>query len=182
MTASIWRSGIRSTLPVEDSSDSASARCFSSQWEPGAIAAIPSSTRAGVFGMTRTTATPSGTRDSMNAVVMPAARLTTSWPGRRCGAISSSSAPMSCGLTTRARVSAFCAASTLPTTATPYRSSSSRARASRFSPTSRLSTRRPARTRPESSVSPMTPAPRMAVCVAAMADSLLLGDQGLHEE
>ena len=71
---------------------------------------------------------------------------------------------MSWGLTTSARVSALRAASTLETTATPYRSSSSRARSARFSPTSRLSTRRPARTRPESRVSPITPAPRMAVC------------------
>ena len=39
---------------------------------------MPSSTRAGVLGMTRTTATPSGTRDSMNAVVMPAASETSS--------------------------------------------------------------------------------------------------------
>ena len=55
------------------------------------------------------------------------------------------------------------AASTLETTATPYRSSSSRARSARFSPTRRLSTRRPARTSPESRVSPITPAPRIAV-------------------
>ena len=82
VTASICRSGIRSTLPTEAISASASARWPSSQWEPGEIAAMPSSTRAGVFGMTRTTATPSGTRDSMNAVVMPAASETTSWPGR----------------------------------------------------------------------------------------------------
>ena len=48
--------------------------------------------------------------------------------GRSAGAISSSTAAMSCGLTTRATVSAFRAASRLETTATPYRSSSSRAR------------------------------------------------------
>ena len=70
---------------------------------------------------------------------------------------------MSCGLTTSARVPALRAASTLETTATPYRSSSSRARSARFSPTRRLSTRRPARTSPESRVSPITPAPRIAV-------------------
>ena len=126
VTASCCLSGTRSTLPAEAISASASARCSSSQCEPGEIAAMPSSTRAGVFGMTRTTATPSGTRDSMNAVVMPAASETTSWPGRSSGAISSSRSPMSCGLTTRATVSALRAASTLETTATPYRSSSSR--------------------------------------------------------
>ena len=63
---------------------------------------MPSSTSAGVLGMTRTTATPSGTRASMNAVVMPAASETSSWPGRSTGAISSSRSPMSCGLTTSA--------------------------------------------------------------------------------
>ena len=46
---------------------------------------MPSSTSAGVLGMTRTTATPSGSRDSMKAVVMPAARQTSSWPGRSVG-------------------------------------------------------------------------------------------------
>ena len=119
MTASCWRSGTRITRPVEAISDSASTRCDSSQCEPREIAAMPSSTRAGVLGMTRTTATPSGRRDSMKAVVMPAASETTSCPGRTCGAISLSRSSMSCGLTTRASVSAFWAASTLPTTATP---------------------------------------------------------------
>ena len=70
---------------------------------------------------------------------------------------------MSCGFTTTATVSALRAASRFETTATPYRSSSSRARSGRFSPTSSASTRRPARTRPESRVSPITPAPRIAV-------------------
>ncbi len=60
VTASCWRSGIRSTLPTEAISASASARCSSSQCEPGEIAAMPSSTSAGVLGMTRTTATPVG--------------------------------------------------------------------------------------------------------------------------
>ena len=119
MTASICFSGMRSTLPVEAISDSASVRCDSSQCEPGEMAAIPSSTSAGVLGMTRTTATPSGTRDSMNDVVMPAASDTSSWPARRSGAISSSTSPMSCGLTTSATVSALAAASRLETTATP---------------------------------------------------------------
>ena len=128
VTASIWRSGTRSTRPVEPISSSASARWWSSQCEPGEIAAMPSSTSAGVLGMTRTTATPSGTRASMNAVVMPAASDTTSWPARSSGAISSSRSPMSCGLTTSARVSALRAASRFETTRTPYRSSSSRAR------------------------------------------------------
>ena len=60
MTASCCFSGTRITLPTEAISDSASARCASSQWEPAEIADMPSSTSAGVLGMTRTTATPSG--------------------------------------------------------------------------------------------------------------------------
>ena len=77
---------------------------------------MPSSTSAGVFGMTRTTATPSGTRDSMKAVVIPAARETSSWPGRRESEISASRSPMSWGLTTTATVSASLVASRLETT------------------------------------------------------------------
>ena len=85
MTASCCCSGIRSTLPVEAIRDSASARCASSQCEPGEMAAMPSSTSAGVLGMTRTTATPSGTRDSMKAVVMPAARRDQQLAGAQLG-------------------------------------------------------------------------------------------------
>ena len=143
MTASCCFSGTRTTLPTDAISASASARCASSQWEPAEIADMPSSTSAGVFGMTRTTATPFGTRASMKPVVMPAASETSSWPGRSASAISSSTSAMSCGFTTSATVSALVAASTLETTATPYRSTSSVARASRFSPTRSWSTRRP---------------------------------------
>ena len=92
VTASICFSGTRNTLPVDPSSSSAIARCSSSQWEPAAIAAMPSSTSAGVFGMTRTTAVPAGRRASRKSVVMPAASETTSWPGRTSPPISSSSA------------------------------------------------------------------------------------------
>ena len=127
---------------------------------------MPSSTSAGVFGITRTTAVPSGSRASRNAVVMPAASETTSCPGRTTGASSSSTSPMSCGFTTSTRVSARPAASTLETTSTPYRSSSSAARSRRFSPTSRSAGRRPDRIRPESRVSPITPAPMMATVTA----------------
>ena len=66
-----------------------------------------------------TVATPSGTRASIHPVVMPAARLTSSWPGRRDGAISASRSAMSCGLTTSATVSAAAAAAALPLTCTP---------------------------------------------------------------
>ena len=65
MTASCCFSGTRTTRPVTDSICSVRARCSSSQWVPGEIAAIPSSTRAGVLGITRTTAMPSGMCFSM---------------------------------------------------------------------------------------------------------------------
>ncbi len=78
VTASCCFSGTRITRPVARSSSSASARCSSSQCDPREIAAIPSSTSAGVLGMTRTTGTPSGSRASIDAVVMPAASEMTS--------------------------------------------------------------------------------------------------------
>ena len=123
---------------------------------------MPSSTRAGVFGMTRTTATPSGSRDSTKLVVIPAASETTVWVGWTAGAISASRSGMSCGFTTRTSVSACFAASMLDTTSTPYRSRSSAARSSRRSVIRRSSGRRPALISPDSNVSPITPAPRTA--------------------
>ena len=50
---------------------------------------------------------------------MPAARLTTSAPSRRCGAISATRPDMSCGLTTSTSVVAIFAASTLLIVRTP---------------------------------------------------------------
>ena len=55
----------------------------------------------------------------MNDVGMPAATETTSRPAGITGAISSSSAAMSCGLTARIRVSARCAAATAVAVSTP---------------------------------------------------------------
>ena len=69
--------------------------------------------------MTRTTGVPAASRPSMKDVVMPAAAETTSRSAGQCGASSSSSAPMSCGLTVRINVSAPVAASAVPTTSTP---------------------------------------------------------------
>src|SRR3954453_22408282 len=133
----------------------------------------------------------------MKPVVMPAARETTVWVGCTAGAISASKSGMSCGFTTRTSVSAFAAASTLDTTSTPYRSRSSVARSSRRSVIRSSSGRRPARISPDSNVSPITPAPRMATRLvmsnrlltncpdtdrAAHQAELLLADQGPEEE
>ena len=72
-----------------------------------------------MFDMTRTTGTSPASRRSMNAVVMPAATEMTSRPGGTTGAISSSSLPMSCGLTASTRVSAAFAADAASVTWTP---------------------------------------------------------------
>ena len=107
------------------------------QDEPGEMPNMPSPTRAGVFGIARTTAMPSGRADSMVAIRMPAASDTTVASGPTAGAISSSRAGTSCGLTTTSTTSAPATASALPVTSTPCRSRSSSARASSFSLTTR---------------------------------------------
>src|SRR5919202_1653902 len=171
VTASWWYSGSSTTLPVASSRARARARWAASQWVPGLIAAMPSSTSAGVFGMTRTTATPSGSRSSTNAVVMPAAMLTTSAPGRSSPATSASSAAMSCGFTTSTTVSLDAAASVFVVVRTPYRPAISAARSGRRSLTTTSAGDQPARSRPETSVSPMTPPPRMATVSATRSSS-----------
>src|SRR6195952_5795660 len=102
---------------------------------------------------------------------MPAARLTTSWPAETWGAISASTSPMSCGLTTSVTVSACASSESFPTTSTPYFSRSSAARSGRFSPTTRSAGANPPRIRPESRVSPITPAPMMATVMVASSSA-----------
>ena len=63
--------------------------------------AIPSWTSAGAFGIARTTRAPSGSRDSIAAVVTPAATERSVCSGDDDGAISASTPTMSCGLTAR---------------------------------------------------------------------------------
>lgn len=87
--------------------------------EPAEMTLIPSSTRTGVLGITRTTGVPAASRSSNQAVGTPAAAEITSRSAPTCGASSSSRAPMSCGLTARIRVSASLAASALETATTP---------------------------------------------------------------
>src|SRR3954447_285022 len=180
VTASWWYSGSSTTLPVASSRARARARCAASQCVPGLIAAMPWSTSAGVLGMTRTTATPSGSRSSTKAVVIPAAMLTTRLPGCSASRISASRAAMSCGLTTSTTVSQAPAASELPTVRTPYVSASSAARSGRRSLTTTSSGDQPARSRPEIRVSPMTPPPRIAT--RSLIEGSPLGDQRAEEE
>ena len=88
-------------------------------WLPAEMTDMPSSTRTGVFGMTRTTGVPEVRLSSMNPVVMPAAALMTRRSAVMWGASSSRSRPMSWGLTARMRMSALLAASALVTASTP---------------------------------------------------------------
>src|SRR5690606_24518499 len=154
---------MRSTFPTGASSSSASFRCSSPACDPGEMTLIAWSTRTGVFDMTRTTGTPSGSRSSMNPVVIPAAAEITRRPGGTCGPTSSSRAPMSCGLTARISVSAVAAASRFETISMPYRSRSSAPRSSRRTVAISSDGERPARSTPDSSASPIFPAPRIAI-------------------
>src|SRR6476619_5609532 len=181
VTASRCFSGSRTTLPHELSSASASARWSSVQWLPGEMPAMPWSTRAGVLGMTRMTDVPAGSRDSRYSVVMPAASDTTVLPGATWSRISSRSAAMSCGLTHSTRVSATSAASALAMTRTPWRSASALTLSGVRPVTTRSSGVRPERMRPETRVSPMTPAPKIAVVVIAPPRSALGGDAAQEE-
>src|SRR5688572_11674377 len=126
---------------------------------------------------------------------MPAARLTTRLPDPTWSWISASRPLMSCGLTTRTRVSASAAASALSSTRTPYLWVSSAARSSRRSVMTSSSTGRPARSRPDRRVSPMTPAPKIATvpmpreyagwrgaCSRGSCARSALGRQGAQEE
>ena len=72
-----------------------------------------------MFDITRTTGTWPDSRRAMNAVVIPAATEITRVPAGTTGAISSSSLPMSCGLTARTRVSAIFAAEAASVVCTP---------------------------------------------------------------
>ena len=77
---------------------------------PGEITLIASSTSTGVLDITLTTGTSPASLRPMNSVVMPAATEMTSLSGETTGLISSSSAPMSCGLTAITSVCALSAA------------------------------------------------------------------------
>ena len=86
---------------------------------PAEITLIASSTSTGVLDMTRTTGSCPGSRREMYDVVMPAATEITRVPAGTAGAISSSSRPMSCGLTARTRVPAIFAAVAASAVCTP---------------------------------------------------------------
>lgn len=106
-------------MPTAPKISSACARSASLAWLPAEITDMASSTRAGVFVMTRTTGVPAARRSSKKEVGMPAAPLTTRRSAGVCGASSSRRVAMSWGLTVRMSVSAVFAASALVTGVTP---------------------------------------------------------------
>jgi hypothetical protein len=81
VTASCWYSGTQIVLPLARNSSSARARWSSVHRVPAERAAIPSPTSAGMFGITRTTATWSVRCASMSGPGIPAATEMTSVPG-----------------------------------------------------------------------------------------------------
>ena len=99
VTASIARSGTRTTSPRWRSASSAIARCCSAACAPAQIPAIPSWTVAGAFGIARTTGTSEPSRASIAAVGIAAATESTVWSAPTTPPISPRSASMSCGLT-----------------------------------------------------------------------------------
>ena len=73
VTTSMYGSATRTTGPRWRSASSARLRWASSAWAPAQMAAIPSRTMAGVFGIARITGTPSGRRLSYQSVESAAA-------------------------------------------------------------------------------------------------------------
>src|SRR5262249_17783858 len=79
VTASSNGSGTRTTVPTAERIDSAHARSSSPASRPGAMAAAPAPTSAGVFGMARTTAMPDPNPASSVASGTPAAIDSARW-------------------------------------------------------------------------------------------------------
>src|SRR5436305_4987276 len=146
---------------------SARARCAAVAKGPAEIAVMARSTTAGVFVITRTTGVPSGSHLAKNDVGSPAQSETTSLPAGTRGPRSASRVAASCGLTAIASTSATIAAA-LSTTWIPYRPASSSARSGRRAVASSRSADQPDRSNPDSSSSPILPAPMTAtVCTRA---------------
>ena len=101
----------------------------------------------------------------MKLVVIPAANETTRVPGLSESLISPSTIAMSCGFTTKTTVSALAETSWLVPFSTPCFAVTSADLSIRRSAISNSDLGTPARNRPESKVSPITPAPIMAVVI-----------------
>ena len=168
-SASICASGTSITTPHVSNSARTSATSAADAADPDATPVTALPTTAGVFGMARTTGTPSRTIASKVARVTPAARLTTIVPGRRAGAISRSRSGTMTGFTPTSTMSAAAAAamfapgsSASATVVTPSRPASDEAFAAvRLVTVTRGA--RPERDRPVAMAPPIEPAPRIAI-------------------
>ena len=168
-SASICASGTSITTPHVSNSARTSATSSEDAAVPADTPVTAFPTTAGVFGIARTTGTPSPTIASKVARVTPAARLTTIVPGRSAGAISRSRSDTMTGFTPTSTMSAAAAAARLASGASASATEvtpSSPARVSAFAAL-RLVTvtrgARPERASPVAMAPPIEPAPRIAI-------------------
>ena len=114
LSASMRSSPTTMVLPTVAKSSSASFWWASVARDPSAMPVTARPTIAGVFGIARTTGLPSGSADSMAAVVMPAATLMMSASDLRCGSTRpSSTSVIRYGLTATITTSAWSTAARL---------------------------------------------------------------------
>ena len=169
--ATIFSSSTSISWPRAPSSAAAWARCSSVVSGVAYQTVMPLPSRAGVFGMLRTTW--SWPRKPVRAaVVAPARTLSTSWPRRRCGPISRPTLASIWGLIPNRMTSAPSTASVFEATVRmPY----SRSRCSRRSGRGWLATTWPGstslpRSMPAIIASAMTPEPTVAIVDVARGD------------
>ena len=121
VTASSWLSSSSMLMPTASNSARAVARSSAVARLPGDTAVAAAPTSAGVFGIARTTRTPSETACSIVAVSKPAAIEMRSVPGLSRSPISRSTLSRICGLTLSTTTLARSAALALSTvTSIPY--------------------------------------------------------------
>ena len=161
-SSSSWRSVTTASLPSARKTSSASAMNPSEANVPGAIAAMPSPTEAGVFGMTRMTSVPFGRAFSSVSIVTAAAIERT----RRgaCRDNSSSTEGTTFGFTATMTRSASPASPPSLETETPYRAafSSEAARECSFTKTSSFF-HKPLARQPERIAPPIAPHPMISI-------------------
>ena len=175
MTASIALSGTRTTRPRWARASDARVTCSSPAWAPAHRPAIPSWTVDGVFGIARTTGTPSARYRSTVAVGVAAAIVRT---------VCSSAITVPISLEQRLHVlrlhredderGARGGLDIARRRRTPYRSTSSATRSSRRDDAeSSAGSRQPEERSPAISASPIRPAPRTAIRRSStMADTM----------
>src|SRR5262245_14551444 len=173
----MYGSGTWTTRPTWVSTSSAIARWSPSACAPAQSPATPSWTVAGVFGIARSTGTPSERCFSIWAVGIAAATERTVCSAVRRLPTSPSRTSKSCGLTAMTTKPAPETASVFESVvSTPYRSASSSIRSCRR-PVTTISSgfRQPELSSPASRDSPILPPPRMAIRLPSTAMRRSLG-------